>query len=305
MVDPAATLPPAIQPRFASPLGLKGSSGLIVLLIGYGIMLVPTLMRLAEQSWTMDIGAHGPIVLVTGLWLLWHVRDELRAKAGSATTFWPLAVGAMLCATTYAFGRSLDLLVFEVGAAYGMMLLIAARFIGVRGILANAFPFIYLAFLVPPPGWVIDTLTSPLREWISVIATALLAYLDFPVAREGIVITIGGYQLLVEDACSGMNSLIGLSAISIFYIYIIHRANWRHALLLIAAVIPIAMAANLIRVIALILITHYFGDAVAQGFVHNFAGITLFALALALMVATDWVLFRFMRRTRPTTAGEP
>ena len=114
--------------------------------------------------------------------------------------------------------------------------------------------------------------------------------------REGVVIYVGPYQLLVEDACSGINSLIGLTAISLFYIYLLHRANWKHAAMLMAAVIPIAIIANLLRVIALILITYYFGDAVGQGFIHGVAGIMLFALALAMVVLMDVGIQRLLGR---------
>ncbi len=269
-------------------------------LAGVAAMGIPTLLRLSDQAWSTDLGAHGPIVLATGAWLIWHVRDELAARSGPPLPFLAVAPLSLLAAALYAFGRAYDFLAIEAGALYAMGLLIAARFIGVRGILRNLFPFLYLVFLVPPPGWMIDQLTGPLREMISVVATRILDIAGYPVARDGVVITIGAYQLLVEDACSGLNSLVGLTAISIFYIYLIHRAHWRHALLLLIAIVPIAMLANLIRVLALILITYYLGDAAAQGFLHNFAGIMLFALALAMMVGTNWLIQRiFARRDVP------
>lgn len=290
---------------FANPAMIAWVQQHAVLVVGYLAILVPTLMTLSEQSWTTDLGAHGPIVLATGAWLLWHVRHELLAAAGPPASLLWVAPAAVLMAAAYAVGRPLDLLVVEAGAVYGMGLLIAVRCIGLRGVTSHIFPFLYLAFLVPPPGWMLDTLTSPLREGISIVATHLLDLVGYPVARDGVVITIGAYQLLVEDACSGLNSLVGLTAISTFYIYILHRAHWQHAILLLAAVIPIAMLANLIRVIALILITHYFGDAVAQGFVHNFAGVILFALALAMMVGTDWLIRQFIGSPPPPAETAP
>ena len=272
-------------------------------LLGVAAIALPTLLRLSAQAWNTDLGAHGPIVLATGAWLIWHVRDELVARGGRPLPFVAVAPLALLAAALYAFGRAYDFLAIEAGALYAMTLLIAARFIGVRGIVRNLFPFLYLIFLVPPPGWMIDQLTGPLREMISVVATQLLDIAGYPVAREGVVISIGAYQLLVEDACSGLNSLVGLTAISIFYIYLVHRADWRHAALLLMAVIPIAMLANLIRVLALILITYYLGDAAAQGFLHNFAGIMLFALALAMMVGTNWLIQRLFARRAPIAAA--
>lgn len=274
-----------------------------VLWVGLAAVLIPTLVRLAQQSWSHEIGAHGPIVLATGLWLLWHVKDEWLAKGTGPIPLWLLLGGTLVVAVFYALGRSLGILLVEAAAAYAFVLLAFVRFIGVGGLLRTAFPFLYLAFLIPPPGWLLDMLTGPLREWISMAATSLLNFSGYPVAREGVVIYIGPYQLLVEDACSGMNSLIGLSAISLFYIFILHRANWQHALFLMIAIIPIAIIANLIRVIALILVTHYFGDAVAQGKFHDMAGIMLFAVSLGLMVGVDRLVLALQaRRARAVRA---
>jgi exosortase len=263
------------------------------LIIGFAAAAIATLVVLGRESWSREAGAHGPIVLATGIWLLFQVRDEITRDARPLAASW-IALLLIPAVVVYALGRSLDLLFFEAAALYAIFLIGVARFVGIRSIFANFFPFLYLAFLIPVPGWVIDMLTVNLREWISGAATTILSAIGYPVAREGIVIYIAQYQLLVEDACSGLNSLIGLTAISIFYIYILHRASWRHAVLLLIAVIPIAIVANLIRVIILILMTYYGGDAMAQGFLHNTAGIMLFAIALMLVVATDYALRRFL-----------
>jgi exosortase len=93
-----------------------------------------------------------------------------------------------------------------------------------------------------------------------------------------------------------MNSIIGLTAISLFYIYITHRASWRYAAFLMLFIIPIAVVANIIRITILVLLTYYCGDAVAQGFLHVTAGVVLFALALGLVFLLDMGLMRLMPR---------
>jgi exosortase len=120
----------------------------------------------------------------------------------------------------------------------------------------------------------------------------------YPIVRSGVALFIAQYQLLVEEACSGMNSIVGLIAISLFYIYMMHRASLRYALVLVAMVLPIAIAANLIRVMALVLITYHWGDAAAQGFLHVSAGLILFTLALALIFATDALFQRILHHKR-------
>lgn len=261
----------------------------------YLLVAIPTLIRLSQENWSTEAGAHGPIVLATGLWLLHHCMDELKARRTTPPPGWLLLLLLLPLVAAYALGRALDLLVVEAAAvvAFGYMLLV--RRSGFGPLWARPFPFFYLAMLIPPPGWAIDGLTMGLQHMISNAAASLLSYFDYPVQREGVVILIAQYQLLVEDACSGMNSLFGLIAISLFYIYLLHRADWKHSLALLIAILPISIFVNLIRVLVLILITYYFGDAVAQGFIHNFAGILLFALSLSLMVLTDLIIRRLFR----------
>jgi exosortase len=175
-------------------------------------------------------------------------------------------------------------------------LAIAQSFLGVRLILKNWFPFFYLLFTVPPPQWLLDHVTAPLKQFVSYAATEPLQALGVPLAREGVTIFVAQYQLLVEDACSGMNSLIGLVAISLLYIYLVRGSSWFYALSLVALVIPIAIIANIIRIVILICLTYFFGDAIAQGFSHFAAGLVLFATALLLVFAIDRGVFHLRCR---------
>lgn len=267
------------------------------MLLGFGFLAVPTIIRLAEQVWPLEIGAHGPIVLATGAWLLFHIRGELMAHASRPPVL-VAGLGFAVAVALYAFGRPYDLLAVEASGVYLFFLATALLILGVRPIRANLFPFLYLAFLIPIPGWILDQITAPLRMLVSAVSTGLLEFAGYPIARQGIVISIAQYQLLVEDACSGMNSLIGLVAVMLFYIYIIHRASIRYTVALGAAIVPIAVIVNIVRVMALILLTYYAGDEVAQGFLHVTTGIVLFAAALALTILLDAVLRRFLDRRR-------
>ncbi|MDZ3833678.1 MAG: exosortase V [Sphingopyxis sp.] len=256
-----------------------------VLLIG-----IPTVITLAQQSWSTEAGSHGPIVLATGAWLIWH-RGLLREPlAGIARLSWLAFLLLGLALASWIFGRAYDLLLLEGGGLYGAVMAIIALRIGWKRIFSNLFPFTYMAFLVPIPGWVLDYVTAPLQQLVSIASSSLLSMLGYPVFREGVVITVAQYQLLVEEACAGMNSLMGLMSISMFYIYLLHRASWRHAALLALCIIPIAVAVNIFRVSILILLTYHFGDAVAQGFMHATTGMVLFGVALALMVSADKLL---------------
>ena len=208
------------------------------------------------------------------------------------------AAALVLFSLQVAFG----FLSLEVAAALGLVGSVAYLYLGAAVLRHLWFPIVYLCFLIPPPGWFMDWVTAPLKTGISVAAVEFLQPLGYPIVREGVMLYVAQYQLLVKDACAGLNSLVSLTAISLFYIYILHRASWKHAGLLIALILPIAVFANFIRVIVLILLTYYFGDAVGQGFAHNLAGVVLFGFALALMAGADWLIRRVLPRARQSDA---
>ncbi len=293
MSSTSATAPPSLPEETPT-----GSSQTIPwpLIVGVLLIGIPTIITLGEQSWTTEAGSHGPIVLATGIWLIWY-QGLLRSPEIPAPRHSWLAILLLgLSLASWIFGRAYDLLFLEGAGLYGAVMAIIALRIGWRRIFSNLFPFTYLAFLIPIPGWVLDYITAPLQQLVSVSASSLLAALGYPVFREGVVITVAQYQLLVEEACAGMNSLMGLMSISMFYIYLLHRASWRHAALLALCIIPIAVIVNIIRVSILILLTYHFGDAVAQGFMHATTGMLLFAVALGLMVLADKLLRLLLER---------
>ncbi|MBB3892078.1 exosortase [Phenylobacterium haematophilum] len=265
-----------------------------VVALGMALLAVPTIATLGEQVWSKESGAHGPIVLVTGLWLLWRKRDEMLAAAAPGSDW--LTIPAMAASLAlYIFGRAYDFISLEVVGLYGVGVSLLYACFGLRVLLTNWFPLLYLGFLVPPPGWFMDGVTAPLKLFVSFAATEGLQAVGIPVFREGVTLMIGHYQLLVEDACSGMNSITGLVAISLFYIYLLRNASWRYSLFLVALVIPIAIVANIIRIVTLVLLTYFFGDAVAQGFLHMAAGIFLFVTALLLVFAVDHLMSRLLK----------
>jgi exosortase B len=268
--------------------------GLALLVLG-----VPTLITLGEQVWSTEAGAHGPIVLATALWLVWRKHESLLAE-GTAGSPWLTGLMLTVALAIYVFGRAYDFISLEVAGVYGVGLAMLHCFFGWRALLLNWFPLLYLAFVIPPPGWVIDAITAPLKEFVSLAATQVLLLFGIPITREGVTLFVAQYQLLVEDACSGMNSLVGLVAISLFYIYLLRNASWRYSLLLAALAIPIAIIANIVRIMVLVLLTYFFGDAVAQGFLHVLAGLFLFATALVMVFAADHLLSRLLPvSTRP------
>lgn len=264
-------------------------------ILGLAALAIPTIKSLASQAWARESGAHGPIVLVTGLWLLSRQLGASRSTAKPGA-LWLSALVLVLSLATYVFGRTFDFISLETLGLFGVGLAMLHSIFGVPALIRNWFPLFYLGFAIPPPGWLIDRITAPLKQFVSEAAMRALSGVGIPVSRQGVTIYVSKYQLLMEDACSGMNSLVGLTAISLLYIYLLRGSSVRYSLLMTAFVIPIAILGNILRVMILILLTYFFGDEVAQGFLHYTAGFLLFALDLLLVFAVDSVLVRVVPR---------
>jgi exosortase B len=269
--------------------------------LGLLVLYVPTYWMLAHGMWNEDDHAHGPIVLVVTLYLIWQQRAVFMEGTGTPTRVeasigWTLLVVGLLA---YALGRSQDILLFEVGSQIPVILGALLITLGTKAARALWFALFFLIFIVPLPGFVVDAATGPLKQYISVIAEQVLYAAGYPIARSGVTLTVGQYQLLVADACSGLHSMFSLSAMGLLYLYLMQRTSLARNLIIMAAILPIAFAANIVRVMVLILVTYHLGDEAGQGFLHGFAGIMLFVIGLLFLFLLDWVLgFIFPDRPR-------
>ncbi len=264
----------------------KVTPGEVCLCAGFLALALPTIFTLADQVWSREFGAYGPIVLVTGLWLLWRRIPEFRSD-GRPGSLWLTAILVAAALTSYIFGRAYDFTTLETAGVYGVGLAVLQARVGAKVLFTHWFPLLYLAFVIPVPSSVLADLTGPLKQLVSFAATESLHAFGIPVAREGVTIFVSQYQLLVEDACSGMNSIVGLIAVSLLYIYLIRGSSWIYSLILVSFVIPIAIVANILRIMVLILLTYFFGNEVAQGFLHLTAGMLLFTSALLCVFGLD------------------
>ncbi|MFS0735479.1 exosortase V [Sphingomonas sp. 1P06PA] len=265
------------------------------LILGIAAIAVPGIMLLARITWTTEQGAQGPIILATGLWLFAREYGPLKHLARPGRT--KLVVPAFALFTVgFLIGRIIGAVSIEWLFVSLLLLTVFYAYNGGRVTKGLWFPILYLFFLVPPPYSVTVALTGSLQLLITKAAVAVTSFFGLPVAFSGTALFIGPYELLVAAACSGMNSLFSLLAIGLFYIFLRHRADWRYAALLAALVIPIAILTNLIRVLILVMITHWFGDAAAQGLLHEAAGMMMFFVALFALMGVDAVLSPFRDR---------
>lgn len=275
-----------------------------MLALGILCLLIPTYVDLERLVWASDDQGHGPIIIAVAAWLLWRMRERLAALPAPRSG---VAGGVLLgCALAiYALGRSQSIVQLEAGSHILILAAVLLLWRGGAGLQMAWFPLFFLIFMVPLPGVFVQAMTVPLKAAVSYVAEALLHACNYPVARAGVVIQVGQYQLLVADACAGLNSMFTLESLGLLYMNIVsHASRWRNVLLAIL-IIPISFVANVVRVVILILVTYHFGDAAGQGFVHGFAGMVLFLVALMLILAVDSLLGRFdaARSGKPTGAA--
>ena len=250
---------------------------------------LPTFITLAQGPWQTEQEGHGPLILVAALWLVWQSRDKLRAATPvpSPVPGWLALVGGL---AMLVVSRNQDIWFTEVASEIpvlaGCVLLLA----GWDVLKILAFPIGFLIFSAPAPGWMVDGATVPLKVLISDCVTNGLYALGYPIAQNGVVIEIGPYELGVADACSGLNSIFALSAIGVFYVYAFRWHEKIRGLILLALIIPITILANLIRVMALVLIAYYGGVELIEGVIHDLTGIALFVVAVALMFSCDGLI---------------
>lgn len=267
----------------------RGGHEWLPVVAGLLLLFVPTFYDVAVGLWPQDDHAHGPIILAVIVWLFWDKRRVLSAAPGRTAPQSGFAL-LVLGLVVYVLGRSQDILLFQVGALAPVLagvLLIARGWPAVR---ALWFALLFIVFLVPLPGFFVDALTVPIKQQVSAVAAHLLYAAGYPIARDGVVLDIGQYQLLVADACSGLSSMFGLSALGLLYLYLTRYRSWLHNALLVAGILPVAFAANVVRVMIVVLVTYHFGDAAGQGFVHGLSGMVLFIVALVILFSFDALL---------------
>lgn len=258
-------------------------------LVGAAALYVPTAISLSQTVWQTDDQGHGPLILAAAFWLMWTERDKALTARGAPAGMaaWLLLLAGLLL---YTLGRSQKVPALELGSMLPVLASSLALVFGWGAVRALKFPLLFILVTVPMPPFIVDGLTGSLKGFVSQTVEWLLYNAGYPIARFGATLTLGQYQLLVADACSGLNSLFSLTAVGLFFTYLMKRKNRLHNVVLLLAIPPIAILANIIRVIVLCLVTYYYGDEAGQGFVHSTAGVMLFGISLVLLFSFDALL---------------
>ena len=266
------------------------------ILVGLLAMYLPTYLHLTETIWHLEEQAHGPLIFFVCLYLVWINKQDLLTEKIEKPLPITGSVVFLMGILMYVIGRSQEIFFFDVGSQIPIIIGIILFTKGSQTLRTFWFPIFFLIFMIPLPGPIVDALTLPMKIAVSFVAETILYNLDFPIARSGVVLQIGQYQLLVADACAGLHTLFSLEALGLLYLNIVKHDSFLRNLFLGILIVPISFTANVIRVMVLVLVTYFFGNATGQGFIHGFAGMVLFVVALSLIIGVDSLLQYIVKR---------
>jgi exosortase B len=275
----------------------------LIALAGFMIMYVPVYIWASKTIWQTEDQGHGAIILAVLAWLFWEARKKITEVDGTPAlkTGWTVFTIGIL---VYAVGRLFSISIFEMGSQIFIVSSILLLLKGGKAWKLAWFPVLYILFMIPLPSVLVDAITGSLKQVISDLVTSLLYTAGYPIARSGVMLTIGQYQLLVADACSGLHSMFSLSALGTLFMYIMARKSLLHNGLMLLSILPIAFVANICRVIVLVLVTYYLGDEAGQGFLHGAAGMVLMLTALIIFFALDKLISIVIAEKKQTNSSK-
>lgn len=287
-----ATLPE----RMPDPVVKRNLWWQAAILAGLVVWLYSSILfRLALQWWTDPNFSHGFFVPAFSIFVLWQNRAKLLALPRTPSSWGlPIIVLGLLTLTVGVLGAELFL------SRTSLLILMAGLviyFLGWKFFRAVLFPWAFLVLMIPIPAIIFNQITFPLQLLASKVAAAVLPLFGVPVLREGNVINLPEMALEVAEACSGIRSLMSLTTLAIIYGYLMETRTSIRVLLAVAS-IPIAVAANSLRIIGTGLLVQYWDPDKAEGFFHAFSGWLIFVVSLGMLfLVHKLATFRRERRS--------
>lgn len=257
---------------------------LLALLVALYAGIIPEMVREWSQN---ENNSHGFIIPLIAAYFLWQRRGRLldAPVAPNAAGLLVLVLGGLMLSLGYLateyFTMRASLIVILAGLTLALF--------GTQTFRVVAFPLFFLVFMIPIPMVIYNAVAFPLKLLVSNVSVWVLKAVGVVVLREGNIIMLSDMVLEVADACSGIRSLVSLLALGVAYAAVL-TLRTGHRIALVLSAIPIAIVANIIRVIVTGLLVEYVSPDAARGFFHEFAGMAVFAFALALLLAAGALL---------------
>jgi exosortase len=253
------------------------------------------LAKLVTDWWQIPDFSHGFLVPIFAAYLVWVKRKTL-LDTKIAPTWSGIAVVALglVILLLGVYGAELFL------SRVSLVILLAGMVLGFGGwqlLKELRFALLVLLLAIPIPSIIFNEITLPLQILASKLASALLPIFGVPVLREGNVIELPTMKLEVAEACSGIRSLISLFTLSIFYGYFLEKSFLRRVVLALAS-IPIAIAANAVRILGTGLCVQYWDPDKALGFFHEFSGWVMFLVSLGFLFVIHRAMCLFPAKGR-------
>ncbi len=285
--------PDSLPPSAARPVPDRWLSQRLVVI---AVLLIAIYLRIAAKlvsDWyNFPDYSHGFLVPLFAGFLLWDRRDAVRqTKIEPSWAGVPLIVFGIVTVFFGVYGAELFLSrVSFVIIAAGLIW----TFFGIAMLRVVRFPLAVLLLAIPFPAIIFNQITFPLQLLASQLASSLLPLLGVPVFREGNVIQLPVMKLEVAEACSGIRSLMSLFTLAVFYGYFLEKTTLRRWILALAS-IPIAVAANALRIVGTGLCVQYWDPSKGEGFFHEFSGWVMFVISLGFL----YLLHRTMKSFAP------
>lgn len=263
--------------------------------------LLPILFPLLAAYWFVLISlgaqwsddpnyAHGFFVLPMAGVLAWRRRERWRATPGRVD---PRGIVLFIAAAVLYLGGVIAAELFTM--RFSFVVAVAAIVFTLEGsqrFRVMWFPVLFLLAMIPLPYVFYYRLTFPLQLESSRLAAALLDAMGMPLLREGNVIHLEGYSMEVVAACSGLRSIMTLGTLALFWSDFVRISPWLRAVFL-SLSIPIAVAANVARLVLTAGIAAIEGPAAAESFLHELSGLVVFVVGMVTILlcgkGLEWI----------------
>ncbi len=261
----------------------------------------PVLLGLADDWWNDPDYSHGLLVPFISLYFVWDRRANLQKlfHRPDYRGFFLLVSGVALLTLGNA-GSELFLMRISLIISISGLLI---TFLGLPTFKALLFPIGFLFFMIPLPAIVFNAVAFPLQLFAAQTAAFCLQIVKIPVLREGNLIYLASSIMDVTEACSGIRSLMTLSALGTLFAYITQKTTLKRVLLMLST-IPIAILSNAFRVTGTGILAQYVGEEAAEGFYHTFTGWLVFVSAFLMMISLAYIFSKFPDKILPQKVSE-